>query len=52
RPLEPLGNDHIYNDALLQEKWDGLLNYRRNGQLADLYIGNPETLDYTITLSG
>ena len=52
RPLEPLGNDHVYNDALLQEKWDGLLNYRRNGQLADLYIGNPETLDYTITLSG
>ncbi|MFC6339867.1 DUF3857 domain-containing protein [Pseudomonas sp. CCM 7891] len=52
RPMEPLGDDHIYTDALLQDKWDEFLNYRRNGQLGDLYLGNPETLDYTITLSG
>ncbi|QLG94037.1 DUF3857 domain-containing transglutaminase family protein [Pseudomonas yamanorum] len=52
RPMEPLGGDHLYTDSLLQDNWDGLLNYRRNAQLGDLYMGNPETLDYTISLSG
>ena len=28
------------------------MNYRRTGQLADLYMGDPETMTYDITLSG
>lgn len=28
------------------------MNYRRTGQLADLYMADPETVTYDITLSG
>lgn len=50
--LEKLANGYVYTDQSLKEKWDEVINYRRNGQLADLYLGNPETLDYSFTLTG
>ena len=52
RPLENLSGQHVYKPAFMGERWDGLMNYRRNGQLADLYLGDPEKLTYDITLSG
>ena len=52
RALEKLANDYVYTDESLKGRWDGFINYRRQGQQADLDMGNPETNDYTITLSG
>ena len=52
RALEKLDEGYVYTDQSLKEKWDGLLNYRRNGQRGDLYLGNPDTVDYTFTLTG
>ncbi|WLH53966.1 DUF3857 domain-containing transglutaminase family protein [Pseudomonas tolaasii] len=52
RAVEKLANDFVYTDPLLKDQWDGFINYRRQGQQADLYLGNPETTDYTITLTG
>lgn len=52
RALEKLGNDYVYTDPSLQDRWEGYINYRRQGQQADLYLGNPETYDYTYTLTG
>ena len=52
RALEKLANDYVYTDESLKGHWDGFTNYRRTGQQADLYLGNPETTDYTIALSG
>ncbi|AIY39474.1 hypothetical protein LT85_0314 [Collimonas arenae] len=52
RPLEKMNGDYFYTAEALREKWSDLINYRRNGQLADLYMGNPETTVHEITLSG
>ncbi len=52
RALEKLANDYVYTDPSLKDRWDGFINYRRHGQQADLDLGNPETHDYTITLTG
>lgn len=52
RALEKLANDYVYTDESLKGRWDGLINYRRQGQQADIDLGNPETHDYTLTLSG
>ncbi|MFO2462825.1 DUF3857 domain-containing transglutaminase family protein [Pseudomonas sp. 15FMM2] len=52
RPLEKLADGYVYTDQSLKDNWDDLINYRRNGQLADLYLGNPLTLDYSFTLTG
>lgn len=50
RALEKLANDYVYTDESLKRRWDGFINYRRQGQQADLDLGNPGTDDYTITL--
>lgn len=52
RALEKLADGYVYSDQALQERWDELVFYRRNGQLADLDLGNPETLEYRFTLTG
>ncbi|AZF04767.1 DUF3857 domain-containing transglutaminase family protein [Pseudomonas sp. R5-89-07] len=52
RALEKLGNDYVYTDPSLKDRWDGYINYRRQGQQADLDLGNPETYDYHYTLTG
>lgn len=52
RALEKLGNDYVYTDPSLQDRWESYINYRRQGQQTDLYLGNPETYDYTYTLTG
>ena len=52
RALEKLGNDYVYSDESLKGRWDTFIDYRRQGQQADLDQGNPQTNDYTITLSG
>ena len=52
RPLENLGGQLMYKPAFMSERWDSLMNYRRTGQLADLYLGDPEKMTYDITLSG
>lgn len=52
RALEKLDGGYFYSDAYLHDKWSDLLNYRRNDQRADLYVGDPDTVDYTVTLSG
>lgn len=52
RALEALTDGYVYTDANLSEKWNDLLNYRRNGQRADLYLGDPGIVEYTITLTG
>ena len=36
----------------MSDRWDTLMNYRRTGQLADLYMADPEKMTYDITLSG
>lgn len=52
RPLENLSGQQVYKPAFASERWDSLMNYRRTGQLADLYMADPETVTYDITLSG
>ncbi|ASV39607.1 cysteine protease [Pseudomonas sp. NS1(2017)] len=52
RALEKLANDYVYSDESLKGRWDGFINYRRQGQQAELDLGNPQTHDYSITLSG
>ena len=52
RPLENLSGQHVYQPAFMAGRWGGLMNYRRTGQLADLYLADPETVNYEITLSG
>ena len=52
RPLENLSGQLIYKPAFMSERLDSLMNYRRTGQLADLYLADPETLTYDLTLSG
>lgn len=52
RALEKLANDYVYTDESLKDRWDGFINYRRHGQQADLYLGNPETYEYSFTLTG
>lgn len=52
KPLENISGSYFYKSPALEGDWDFLINYRRNGQLADLYIGDANTLRYTITLSG
>lgn len=52
RALEKLANNYVYTDESLKGLWDGFINYRRNGQQADLYMGNPETHDYSFVLTG
>lgn len=52
RALEKLANDYVYTDPSLKDRWEGYINYRRQGQQADIYLGNPETYDYTYTLAG
>ncbi|MCF5233254.1 MULTISPECIES: DUF3857 domain-containing transglutaminase family protein [unclassified Pseudomonas] len=52
RALEKLADGYVYTDQSLKERWDGFINYRRQGQQGDLYLGNPETVDFTMTLTG
>lgn len=52
RPLKTLSGQSVYQPAFMTERWDDLVNYRRTGQKADLYLEDPETMDYEITLSG
>ena len=52
RALEKLANDYVYTDESLKGRWDGFINYRRHDQQADLYMGNPQTYDYSFTLTG
>lgn len=52
RALEKLADGYVYTDESLKGRWDAFVYYRRQGQQADLDQGNPETNDYTITLSG
>ncbi|WON78623.1 DUF3857 domain-containing transglutaminase family protein [Serratia sp. UGAL515B_01] len=50
--LDILRNQYIYSRDDLAEQWNELSKYRREGQLADLYIDDPQTLSYDIQLSG
>ncbi|MDQ0704881.1 transglutaminase-like putative cysteine protease [Pseudomonas sp. W3I7] len=52
RALEKLADGYVYTDQSLKDRWDGFVNYRRQGQQGDLYLGNPETVDFTLTLTG
>ena len=52
RALENLSGQQVYKPAFMSERWDSLMNYRRTGQLADLYMADPEKLTFDITLSG
>ena len=52
RSLENLSGQHIYKPAFMSDRWDTLMNYRRTGHLADLYMADPEKMTYDITLSG
>ena len=52
RALENLSGQQVYKPAFMSERWDSLMNYRRTGQLADLYMADPEKITYDITLSG
>ena len=52
RALENLSGQQVYKPAFMTERWDSLMNYRRTGQLADLYMADPEKITYDITLSG
>jgi len=50
--LEKRKEGYAYTDRFLNKKWADLFNYKRNGQVMDLYLGNAGTLDYTVTVSG
>ena len=52
RTLENLSGQQVYTPAFMSDRWDTLMNYRRTGQLADLYMADPEKMTYDITLSG
>lgn len=52
RALEKLGNDYVYTDPFLNDRWEVFINYRRLGQQADLYLDNPEIYEYHYTLTG
>ncbi|MFC0228927.1 DUF3857 domain-containing transglutaminase family protein [Serratia aquatilis] len=50
--LDILGNQYIYNREDLAKEWDAFAKYRSEGQLADIYLGDPQTLSYDVNLSG
>ena len=51
-PLQNFSGQQVYAPAFLSEHWNELANYRRTGQLADLYQGDPQITEYDITLAG
>lgn len=50
--LDILGNQYIYNRQDLAKEWDTFAKYRSEGQLADLYLGDPQAISYDVNLSG
>ena len=46
------GGQYIYNREDLSQHWDAFSKYRIEGQLADIYLGDPQTVSYDISLSG
>lgn len=52
RALERRGGQYFYDREDLAGPWEAFIKYRSEGQLADLYQGEPQTVTYDVTLSG
>lgn len=52
RALDRLGGEYFYNRQDLASQWDAFAKYRSEGQLAELYLGEPQITSYDISLSG
>ncbi|CAM4235718.1 DUF3857 domain-containing transglutaminase family protein [Kerstersia similis] len=52
RALERRGGQYFYDREDLAGQWEAFVKYRSEGQLADLYQGEPQTVTYDVTLSG
>ncbi|CAK7027874.1 MAG: hypothetical protein KER_01133 [Kerstersia gyiorum] len=52
RALERRGAQYFYDREDLAGQWEAFIKYRSEGQLADLYQGEPQIVTYDVTLSG
>ncbi len=52
RALERVGRQQVYTHTELSDDWEFFARYRQAGQLADIYLGTPETTSYDVTLAG
>lgn len=52
RALERVGGQYLYAQSHLGDEWESFARYRQTGQLADIYLGTPETASYDVTLAG
>ncbi len=52
RALERVGKEYVRSPAGLADDWEFFARYRQAGQLADIYLGTPETSSYDVTLAG
>jgi transglutaminase-like putative cysteine protease len=51
RALERVGTQYVYGNDL-GKHWQYFDSYRQTGQVADIYLGTPETISYEVTLGG
>ncbi|MEJ8674798.1 DUF3857 domain-containing transglutaminase family protein [Chromobacterium amazonense] len=51
RAVEKISGLYLY-DPHLDKRWNDFDNYRSNGNQADVYLGDPETMERTVTLQG
>ncbi len=52
RALERVGRQYVHTQSHLGDDWEAFARYRQTGQLADIYLGTPETASYDVTLTG
>ncbi len=52
RALARVGRQQVYTHTELSDDWEFFARYRQAGQLADIYLGTPETTSYDVTLAG
>ncbi|AZV95393.1 cysteine protease [Bordetella sp. J329] len=52
RALERRGGQYTYSREDLAGQWEAFAKYRSEGQMADLYQGEPQIVTYDVTLSG
>lgn len=52
RALERMGNQYVRTPGHLAETWEFFARYRQTGQMADIYLGTPETTSSDVMLSG
>lgn len=50
--LELIGGQYTYQRQSLAQNWHAFAAYRLEGQLADIYLGDPQTISYDVSLSG